>query len=742
MKKTTLNISTFNQGKVQFYPSGSNYQPTSSAPATAAQFDIHIPSTVGGDWISNSELNPYIIIPLISSSYTGTGFDEELIIRFFTSSHLPEYRRENFNPNGGGWNVNSVSSSLYYTGSNKFSKYRDVLLIPTASGVGTATLLRNTIHDLIIGSSAHNSGMISASKQGNFTSSIYLINAKGKVNPPTVYTGSLASDAGFSINIISTGSGTLNFSENHLLSVNSASLSIGFDEDDPTSIVFTGPTSSLGVSRTNSALLYFSGSGKIGFNTKNPKDDIDFKANSFKIRSTDGTRELRFENDGKLTTKKFSNSEVSESIGSEIILSYTPGTFESPKKAQVGETIGTINYVDESFNALSTLDKYFKSGSVAQISSTVRKVSEFGAAGDLQFKVNVDPSSPQESLLPFITIDPYTYGQTVLFPYGITSTTNIVANSNITASGNISSSGTITSLASTTTTLTVGSRIYATIGGGTGNSVVLNSDGQLYTDEIDAGVWGAAGAVVTAGGEVVAPTATLASTSTLVATTDNAEFFVTLVDGASGAQALETSTKLKQNPSTGKLTVTGDVSASGNIYSDNIEILTHGSARVSTITNTTDYWGPNTQGPFHTSNWNVNTTPESNGDLIFTRLDAQKGFIVPYSCSLVGFDAITRMSSGEDVYTSMSLFTANANDMDLANSSNADSWTASLACTGMSPERKDTNSYLVTASCNVPLAPLSVVFPQVKVDPNAAGDGDDADMTMDISYVIKIKRIK
>jgi hypothetical protein len=140
----------------------------------------------------------------------------------------------------------------------------------------------------------------------------------------------------------------------------------------------------------------------------------------------------------------------------------------------------------------------------------------------------------------------------------------------ITASGNISASGTITSLASTTTNLTVGSRIYTTIGAGTGNSVVLNSGGQLYTDEIDAGVWGAAGAVVTAEGEVVAPTATLASTSTLVATTDNAEFFVTLVDGASGAQALETSTKLKQNPSTGKLTVTGDVSASGTIVGSNL----------------------------------------------------------------------------------------------------------------------------------------------------------------------------
>ena len=430
MKKTTLNIATINQGKLQFYPSSSNFQPTSSAPATAAQFDIHIPSTVGGDWISNSVLNPYIVLPLISSSFTGNDFDEELVIRFFTSSHFRDYRTGSFAPSGGGWNVNSVSAPLYFTSSNTTAKYRDVLLTPTASGVGTATLLRNTIHDLITGSSAHKGGMISASKQGNFTSSIHLIKARGKVNTPTVYTGSLASNASFSINIISTGSGTLNFSENHLLSENSSSLSIEFDKDDPTSLVFKAPTSSLGVTRTTDTLMYFSGSGKIGFNTKNPKNAIDFKADSFKIRSTDGKREMQFSDEGRLSTRKFSDSAVSESIGSELILSYTPGTFLSPKKAQVGETIGTINFVDESFNT-STLSKYFKSGSIAQITSTVRKVTGLGAAGDLQFKVNVDPTAPQDTLVSFMDIDPFTYGAAVHFPYSVHSEANVSASGNI-----------------------------------------------------------------------------------------------------------------------------------------------------------------------------------------------------------------------------------------------------------------------------------------------------------------------
>ena len=174
------------------------------------------------------------------------------------------------------------------------------------------------------------------------------------------------------------------------------------------------------------------------------------------------------------------------------------------------------------------------------------------------------------------------------FMFGEITASNRMLNQygNHTGTGNITASGTITSLASTTTTLTVGGRLYASLGEGTSNSVVVNSGGQLAVDEIDAGVWGAAGNVVTSAGSVTAPTATLASTastSTLVATTDNTEFFVTLADGASGAQALETSAKLKQNPSTGKLTITGDVSASSTVTSSGLHIGADKGIAVNTV---------------------------------------------------------------------------------------------------------------------------------------------------------------
>ena len=187
------------------------------------------------------------------------------------------------------------------------------------------------------------------------------------------------------------------------------------------------------------------------------------------------------------------------------------------------------------------------------------------------------------------------------------------------------------------------------------------------------------------------------------------------------------------------LEVDGPITASGGIISTNVEILTQGSARVSSITNTTDYWGPNYQGPYHTANWNRNVTPETDGNVILTRLKANTGFIVPYKCDLVGFDAIGSMQSGEDTPFSMSLFTADAiNGMDLNSTSNtADGFTASLACTGISQGSTGYNRHRITGSCAVNLTPFSVVFPLVKVD--AAGN-DDSAMSLDVTYVVKIKR--
>ena len=410
-------------GNLSIFQSESLYQPTSSAPSTEASFHIIIDEKVGGSIVSDSAMNPYIKFSLISSSATSTGFDEELVIRFFTSSHFEDKFTSSFTSDGDIWNVSSSFKEFYYTSSNTNAEYRDIRVFATSSdsdgdaNTEYATVLRNKIHDVITGSKFVQSGIISQSKSGTNTSSIFLKKIKGAVPTPVFYTGSLSAygssvTSSFKVQTISTGSGTLNFSEVYVLSDDSASYTIGIDPIDKLSLQISIGTASFahtGSQATQSIVLYASGGaggeGRVGFGTKNPKTKFDFKGDGFKVRSEDGKRELRFEDDGRFITKKFAGSATSESIGSEMILSYTPGTFDSPSRAQIGETIGTINFLDESLNSGDIENKYLRSGSVAQISSTVRRITDAGASGDLQFKVNQNPSNPEENLTSFLTID-------------------------------------------------------------------------------------------------------------------------------------------------------------------------------------------------------------------------------------------------------------------------------------------------------------------------------------------------
>ena len=144
-----------------------------------------------------------------------------------------------------------------------------------------------------------------------------------------------------------------------------------------------------------------------------------------------------------------------------------------------------------------------------------------------------------------------------------------------TGTGNITASGTITA-----------GKLNSSLAAGTTNTaVIMADDGTLQKRSIDSGVWGQAGAVLTAESDLICEltvgsantctTATTAQTVQAVSTTDNADFFVTVVDGASAGQTVETSANLKYNPSTKGLTVGGSgsftsVTSSGTIESMNV----------------------------------------------------------------------------------------------------------------------------------------------------------------------------
>ena len=269
---------------------------------------------------------------------------------------------------------------------------------------------------------------ITASFSSSGKSSLLIESSYGfLMNPPT------SSDARtITMSVVRTGSGepgtSLNGPTFGQPDFKSASAHLLLDPDDGTSFFISGSNTS--------ASLYFSGSGRMGLGTKNPKSAFDVKANDFKIRSRDGKRELKFDGDGRLSTKLFANQAASESLGGTLLLTYSPGTFENPTPAQTGETIGSIIFVDESLN---TIDKFQGSGSAAKITSTVRGTSPLGGGGligDLQFKLNLD-SSTSSSLVSFLNMGPHLALQNnfaVHFPFSVSMSQNLVVGGFISSS--------------------------------------------------------------------------------------------------------------------------------------------------------------------------------------------------------------------------------------------------------------------------------------------------------------------
>ena len=457
---------------IRYYPSESYYSNTGSAPSDNASYNIIIPRTISENLITNSGLQPYIKFELISGS-RGAGQDVnnlnqawEYYIRFYTASHFDS---EQLFTNNGDDDIGGIpkkfvsgsrvdSGSLYATASgNAIAYYRD---IEYTKGQ-TALEIRNAIFNIITGSTQYLTGHLSTSKHqdeedpstgfiNNYTCSLHYIHYRGGVSEPTFYTGSLHPDLGTKKQTKSDGSGSENMPIGPSLIRASASMFMGIDNLDNISFKMSIGTSSLAQSGSSErTILYASGGiggqGRVGFGTKNPKTKFDIKTDGFKVRSEDGVRELIFEQDGRLSAKKYSGTSASESIGGIIQLSYTPGTFDSPAIAREEETIGTINWVDESLNKLTSGlsaddpdQKYATSASVAQITSTVKFADPgVGVIGNLEFKVSPVPtaetldarrSKAKSQLTTFMEINPLLTNAPVLFPHPVSCSSTVYAN--------------------------------------------------------------------------------------------------------------------------------------------------------------------------------------------------------------------------------------------------------------------------------------------------------------------------
>ena len=206
--------------------------------------------------------------------------------------------------------------------------------------------------------------------------------------------------------------------------------------------------------------------------------------------------------------------------------------------------------------------------------------------------------------------------------------------SQVTASTGIVSPGTITGGQIVST-----GRIFGALSAGTDNSVVvLTSQNQLVTDEIRPEVWGT-DALLTADAvaEITIPNATLAarsSTVTVAADGGNAAHPVLFVDSATGNLAPKTDPGIMYNPNGNKLTLTGDVSSSTNIFSKTKKYWST-TGRLQVGNNTSNYYGPNPQGTnYYYWNRDLGTSSTTITNKTST---LNSGWKLPYKAVLTGY---------------------------------------------------------------------------------------------------------
>ena len=330
-----------NIGGFSFFSSGSTaFESTSSNASTAAQLDINLSSSLPTNIINNTTLNPYIRFTVVSGSGRSDGIDQEIIIRFFSSSHIqPKYTSSADTTNPG--YVLISSRSLYITSSN--TEEISIIDVPYTNPT-SYSVLASSIHDILTGSGYFQGNNLSASKtsiaEQNEIISIHYNNSRGAVGTsPTVYTGSgaIPLTSGISVSYTSTGSGAFNFSPQPQLHFASASYNFRLNTENQDNLELAQGISSSGFTsntKTEPTLLFFSSSGKVGFGTKNPKSDVDISGS---IRGTE-----------ILTNPKTGRNIKME--GDEIKFYET--NQEDPKHADYGDNKerARIKAVDGSFN--------------------------------------------------------------------------------------------------------------------------------------------------------------------------------------------------------------------------------------------------------------------------------------------------------------------------------------------------------------------------------------------------------
>ncbi len=461
MPQIPYNIVFTDDDGLHYIPSGSDFFPLLGTNSVPQSFAITASST-GNQLVHPSELNPHIIITVLSGSNTRDGLDVIEVIRYHTAS----FDLDN-SPFG-------FSSSLFFTSSNRRARYKNIPVLSTDNSATIATKTYNAIT-----SSTFINKTYSASLNAN-NHIIINFNVSGSFPPPVIYSASIDDDS-LSFNFIQTGSGLLNFVEEYQINVASSSLSIKRDPDDKNSTMFSVGTGSFShvSGSSEKVILYASSSGKIGIDTKDPLTDFDIRADEFQIKRKLEDKGLKINREGNI--ESFDKSATSAATGSEFILNYSRGIninanfintifgggsvssdedavafFNSltPDEQQnilkkgeergfitppsSGDTLGQIRWVAES-GSISSFDKR-GAGEAATIKAVVSDVAADGIRTDLIFSVASRTGAAAQKFL-LDAGNSHELTGSLNIAGGLTATSTATFTQNVTFNGNIKGDG-------------------------------------------------------------------------------------------------------------------------------------------------------------------------------------------------------------------------------------------------------------------------------------------------------------
>jgi len=403
-----------------FIPSGSILTPTASGTTSIAQITAFTASVAANGLIPTASLNAYFIIPLLSGSDQATGEDLIEVIRYHTSSINLNQEPTTINP------------TLYFTSSNGRVRYRNISINSTDDSTNVLNKTYNTITGSIF-----NLRSYSASLENN---KIIITHLKRTALPtPIFYTSSVSPNI-IGFNIVRSGFGVLNFTPVPTLSSDSASFSMKYDANDNGSLMFGIETSSVAYSesgRTNNTILYFSGSGKVGLNTNDPQSDFDVLVNEAQFQKPGTRKGLKINQDGNI--ESFDKDPTTASTGSEFLLRFSRGTaitkasteaiglgpfaddteaqaffngLKAPEQnsilekierigfidpPQVGDTLGSIRWVAESGSISGYDDR--STGETAVIKAVVSDGDASGIQADMIFSVAGKTGAAEQKFL-------------------------------------------------------------------------------------------------------------------------------------------------------------------------------------------------------------------------------------------------------------------------------------------------------------------------------------------------------